>query len=212
MISSMSAVSGTGKLPEGRAGRLCALALALLCALVLWLLAAMLSGALGDLKNAVENREILLEHSQALISSIPRLREQIADAAHTADGSSVLIEEDSDATAQARLQEIVQGLAQADQVDLSSQEPLPLVHRGAFEKLALRVSFTSSWPVFVKFLSSIGNVPSPRLLVDDMQIQAAGSTRLTDEARKGRQVDVSITLVALHGAAAATAPRQQADP
>ncbi|WP_173569009.1 type II secretion system protein GspM [Acetobacter conturbans] len=196
-----SSAFGTGKLPEGRSGKLCALGVAFLGLVLCWLLLSTLIGFLSDLKSSVEDKKILLARTESLVASIPRLQERAEEAARNADGNSVLIEEDSDATAQARLQEIVQGVGQAAEVELSSQEPLPLVRHGAFQRLALRVSFTSSWPLFVKFLNGVSENASPRLLIDDLQIQSAGSTRLVDEASKGRLVDVSLTIVALRNAA-----------
>ena len=195
-----SSVFASGKLPEGRAGRLTALGVTFVGLLLVWFFFSSVLGIFSELKNGVSDKEILLARTQALVASIPRLQERAEEAARNADGNDVLIGEDSEATAQARLQEIVQGVAQPLQVELSSQEPLPLVRRGTFQRLALRVSFSTSWPVFVNFLYGVTGIQSPHLLIDDLQIQSAGNTRLADEASKGRPVDVSITLVALRHA------------
>lgn len=197
-------------LPDGRAGRIWALAAGgtVLLGGVFLLLGYL--GGLTALEDQVADRQIRLARAEALAGGIPHLRERAAAVAQHTDDEDALIAEDSDATAQARLQEVVQSLAEEDGIGLSSQEALPIVRRAGFQRLSLRVSFTCSWFSFVKFLTDIEGASSPRLLSDDLQIGTAAG-RPDEEAKKGKAVDVSLTILALRRAVS-SAGRHEAAP
>ncbi|MBO1359905.1 general secretion pathway protein GspM [Acetobacter sacchari] len=201
-LSSSSSLPGA-RLPVGRAGKLTAIGLAAITLTLLWLLASVVTGLYDNLKDHAEGKRDILFRTRALVASIPRLHEEAIRAAEEGSRGGVLLGEDSDATAQARLQELVEAAGQAAQIQLSSQEPLPLVRQGLFERLAVRVSLTGSWPALVRFLDTVSSTDSPALLVEDLQIQSAGSSRLADEASHGRMIDASVTVVALRSPAAA---------
>ena len=75
-------------------------------------------------------------------------------------------------------------------------EPLPIAHSGTFEHLGVRISLTTSWSALIKLLDTLSASTTPHLLVDDVQVQAAG-TSSADEATQGRTIDVSVTILAL---------------
>lgn len=188
------------KLPEGRPGRLLAIGITVMFAVLMWILVSSLVAFYQDGKSDIENKHLILSRTEALVESIPALRAKYETATQTASGSTLLITETSDETALARLQESVHDAADSVQAVLTSQEPLPVVRSGSFERLGVRISLTTSWPDFVHLLDVLDGSTSPRLLVDDLQLQVAGSARLEEEAMKGRMVDAAVTILALRDA------------
>lgn len=184
-------------LPEGRPGRLLAVGVTLLLLLSAWLLISGLLDLHAREQMAIADRQQMLIRTQALVDSIPSLQERYETASRSAHGDTLLLTESSRETALARLQEIVHDTAHSVQVEPSSMEPLPVVRNGPFEHLGVRLSLTTSWNTLVHLLNTLSENASPRLLIDDLQIQVAGTSSLEDEATKGRMVDASLTILAL---------------
>ncbi|AQS84587.1 MAG: type II secretion system protein GspM [Acetobacter aceti] len=183
-------------LPEGRAGRMLALAITFLLVLIAWFLVSGLLGFHAREQAGIADQKEILAHTQALVDNIPALKERYEQAAHNANGDSPLLVESSRETALARLQEIVHDAARGVQVEPTSMEPLPIGHSGLFEQLGVRISLTTSWGALVRLLDTLSASTTPHLLVDDIQIQAAG-TSSAEEATQGRTIDVSLTILAL---------------
>ncbi|MCH4090561.1 type II secretion system protein GspM [Acetobacter sp.] len=183
-------------LPEGRPGRILALAITVLLVLIAWFLVSGLLGFHAREETSIADQKDILAHTQALVDTIPALKERYEDAAHNARGDSPLLAESSRETALARLQEIVHDAARGVQVEPASMEPLPIAHSGPFEHLGVRISFTTNWNALVKLLDTLSASTTPHLLVDDIQVQAAG-TSAADEATQGRTIDASMTILAL---------------
>lgn len=183
-------------LPEGRPGRLLALAITFLLVLIAWSLVSGLLGFHSREEASIADQKDILAHTQALVDNIPALKERYEQAAHNANGDSPLLAESSRETALARLQEIVHDAARGVQVEPTSMEPLPIVHSGPFEHLGVRISLTTSWSALVRLLDTLSASTTPHLLVDDVQVQAAG-TSSADEATQGRTIDASLTILAL---------------
>ncbi len=195
------------KLPDGREGRLLALGVTFIFVLLAWLLISSLLDLYRDGAATIDSRHLVLEHTEALVDTIPALQAKYEEATHNAPGSALLISETSDETAVARLQESVHDVADSVHVELSSQEPLPIVRSGTFERLGVRISLTAYWPDLIRLLSVFSESTAPRLLADDLQVQVAGSSRIEDEAKKGRMIDATLTIFALRDAPAKHAAR-----
>ncbi|GEL64942.1 type II secretion system protein GspM [Kozakia baliensis] len=187
-------------LPKGRSGLLLAVAITFLMVILAWMLFSSLIGFYETRKENIEDQRQILLRTQTLVTTIPALQEKYEAAKNNAHGSTLLITETSDETALARLQESVHDAADGIQVVLSSQEPLPITRDGSFERLSVRISLTASWADFIHFLDALAQSTSPRLLVNDVQLQVASNSRIEDEAVKGRMIDASLTILALRDA------------
>jgi hypothetical protein len=149
-----------------------ALGLPLLTVGALWLgVAVPLIEWHEDRDAGLARRFELANRMEALVATMPRLREQAAAAASGSDEPAVL-EGDSDSTASASLQERLQVLFLKAGVQLNSVETVPGEEAGAFRRIRLRISFNASWPVLVALLKDL-HVATPVLLVDEVQVQPA---------------------------------------
>ncbi|AQS91279.1 hypothetical protein A0U94_10135 [Gluconobacter albidus] len=207
---SASASPPMSGLPDGRKGRLLALGMTFV------LLVLVASGASLLLKQYAEGQADLAEqqdilaHTQILVDTLPDLEKRARTASLQARGSTLLISETSQETALAHLQQIVHDAALEGQALPTSMEPLPVSRTGAFERLGVRVSLTTSYAVLVRLLDALDHSTAPRLLVDDLRIDVSGNPQAIDETAEGRALDASFTILALRdprSIAASTAPR-----
>jgi hypothetical protein len=136
-------------LPTGRRGRVLALALVLLAGAVLWLGVADPVLALYDARSSeLRQRSALMQRMATIAAELPRLRQQQSGQAAPAAGAAT-IDAGSDALAAAQLQDAVQGLAGEAGASLSSVETLAAEPRGAYHRLALKLSLEASLPTLV---------------------------------------------------------------
>lgn len=157
-------------LPDGRRGQILATALTVMVLLALCLgVAAPLIGWYQAGAETLAQRNALLRHMQALADTLPAL-EHAPAAAKTA--APALLSGATDALAAAAMQSAVQAMAARSGVELTSMETLPAEARGAFRRIALRVSLTASWPVVIELLRAAGQ-GQPGMLVDDVQLRVA---------------------------------------
>jgi general secretion pathway protein M len=166
-------------LPTGRRGRVLALALVLLAAALLWLAVADPVLALYDARSdEFRQRSALMQRMARIAAELPRLRQQAGQAAPAAGAAT--IDAGSDALAAAQLQDAVQGLASDTGASLSSVETLAAEPRGAYRRLALKLSLEASLPTLVDLMARIRQA-EPAMLIDDLQIHTlSGSPQ--DEA------------------------------
>ena len=68
--------------------------------------------------------------------------------------------------------EQVQQMASRAGTSLTSTETIPAETAGGYRRIAIRVAFKAPWPVLVELLQSIEDA-TPRMLVDDLTLQAA---------------------------------------
>lgn len=158
-----------GALPEGRRGRLLALAL------TVTLLAALWAGCVLPLiewhaagADALAQRRALLQRMTALVATLPDLQ-RLSSGDHAP--AAALVEGASDAIAGAALQSMVQRMATTAGAELSSMEMLPAEQTGVYRRIGLRVATTAQWPVLVELLRAIEQ-GAPRMLIDDLQLRA----------------------------------------
>jgi general secretion pathway protein M len=160
--------------PTGRKGRSLALGITLVMAAIIWvLIAEPLLAWHVDLRQAVENRGAVARRMEAVAESLPELRVRSEEAA--ARGSAVALTEGStDALAGAALQARLRDFAARSQLQLNSTETLAAEDAGGIRRIGVRISTIAPWPVLVRLLRELDEA-SPRLLVDDLQLQASVS-------------------------------------
>ncbi|MGI4747391.1 MAG: type II secretion system protein GspM [Janthinobacterium lividum] len=161
-----------GSLPEGRAGRALALAIAAVILLLLWeAVGSPLIGWYQDRTQAMADRRALVAHMETLAADLPALRRAAASGA-TRSGPVALIEGSSDAVAAAALQEKVQQMAAALGATLSSTESLPASQAGAYRRVGVRISVSATFEVMVRLIAAIEQA-SPSMLIDDLQLHGS---------------------------------------
>ncbi|MCQ8239512.1 type II secretion system protein GspM [Rhizosaccharibacter radicis] len=167
-----------GHLPEGRNGRLLALALGAVVVLAVWnaLLLPVIDWY-GARSAGIERQTALLERERSLAARLPALRAQVR---RMADGhaAAVLMGQSSDTLAAASLQERVQTMAGSLGVSLSSTESLPAAPAGPYRRIGMRVSLSARYDALVRLLAAIEKA-EPAMLVDDLQLHGA---RLSPQA------------------------------
>jgi len=158
-------------LPTGRRGQVLAVAIATVALLALWFGVAMpLVGWHAARGEAIERQRALAVRMEALAASLPALRQRAASLA-AGPAPQALLEGASDAVAGAALQEQVQAMAVEAGSPLTSAEALPAEPAGAYRRISLRVALSAPYPVLVHLLAAIADA-TPRMLVDDLQVQA----------------------------------------
>lgn len=155
-------------MPTGRPGTALAIGLLVLLLAAAWLgIAAPLFGIYQDRAVRVGQDRARLAHMQAIVATLPALREA-APAAQT--GAAML--DGTDAIAAATLQGTVQSLATKAGATISSVETMPPVPAGTDRRIGLRVSLSAPWPVLVHLLQALAQA-NPAMQVTDLALHAA---------------------------------------
>jgi general secretion pathway protein M len=166
-----------GDLPEGLRGRILALALSFTVLAALWIgIAAPLTAWYAERAETIDRQTILTRRMAQIAADLPALRAQAA-VTQTAVPVTVL-DGTTDAVAGAALQQRLQQIASGLGATLASTELLSGDPAGAYRRIGIRIAVTSSWAVIVRLLDAIAG-DTPRLLVNDLQIQAMRAS-LTD--------------------------------
>jgi general secretion pathway protein M len=181
-------------LPDGARGRLLVLGLtAALIASVWFACAAPLIGWYGDRAEHLAQRQAVLARMEALAGSWGDL-ERLAAGGHPQ--AATLLDGSSDALAAAALQETVQAMATASGAQFASTETLPAEARGAYRRIALRVTLAAPWPVLIDLLRRV--VTGRRtMLVDDLLFRVAPG----QEYGAAAPVSASMIIVAFRASA-----------
>lgn len=159
------------ELPEGLRGRLLAVALLVTVAAALWAGAYVpLTEWYTSRADDVAQQARLVRRMQQIVADLPELRRRVS-AAPVAAPVAVL-DGASDSVAGAALQQTLQKVGSDAGAQLSSVEVLPGEQLGAYRRIGVRLSVTAHWPVIVRLLDAI-TTGSPRLLVNDLQVQSA---------------------------------------
>lgn len=166
-------VTLAGRLPTGRAGQALAVAGLAVALLLVWeAVASPLLDWYGERADAVARDRALAAHMGARAATLPLLRGEAVHLRHAGPTASALLAGRSDAVAAAALQGLVQDMATGAGTALSSTEALPARRIGAYRRIALRISFNATLPVFVQLLQTLDG-STPRMLVDDLQLHAS---------------------------------------
>jgi len=166
-----------GDLPEGARGKLLAVALLFTVLAAAWLgLVVPLTDWYGERAETVERQTTLIRRMTQIAAGLPSLRAQAAST--QAAAPVTVLDGTTDAVAGAALQQRLQQIASGLGATLTSTELLSGDPAGAYRRIGIRITVNSTWPVIVRLLEAIAG-DTPRLLVNDLQIQAMRAS-LTD--------------------------------
>lgn len=158
-------------LPDGPRGRATALGLGLVALLLLWFgLASPLLDWHAARAEALGRQQLLLTRMEALAESLPEWRRTAEQTAARGPARATLLEGTTDALAAASLQGQMQQLANRAGVSVRSLEILPAEARGAYRRIAIRVSADGQWPALLALLRAIQEA-TPRMLVDGLALR-----------------------------------------
>ena len=162
-----------GDLPEGIRGRVLAVLLLVVVLAAIWAgIAVPLTDWFAERADIIDRQTTLARRMGQLAADLPTLRTratvtQAAAPVAVLDGASDAV---AGAALQQRLQQIGTGLGAA----LSSTEVLAGEPVGAYRRIGVRLAVSARWPVIVRLLEAIA-ANTPRLLVNDLQVQAMRS-------------------------------------
>lgn len=160
-------------LPTGRTGQAAALGLTVAFLAILWFgVGAPLLDWHRERSELLQQRTALADRMEALLAARSALQQQAANVATGGSEEVALLEGDSDATASASLQELLQATVARVGVELSTVETMPGEDVGGYRRIRLRVAFTASWQVLVSLLKDL-DTARPALLIDELQVQPA---------------------------------------
>lgn len=165
------------ELPAGRRGQIVAVGLLLIALGLAWtLVASPLIGWYEVREERLAEQQALLAHMTRLVAELPALRRSAGGGGQANDvPAATLLSGESDAIAGAALQGMVQDMARAAGVTLTSAEALPGEPRGAFRRIGLRIMLSADWPALIDLLKAVESSPM-RLLVDDLQLHSTANT------------------------------------
>lgn len=176
-------------LPEGRFGRLLALALGLMGLLILWaVIVAPLTSVYDQRAARLANETMLADRMAQVAAEAPALRSQVASHRLAPSPPGLLIAGSTDALAAANLQSAVQRLAGDCGVDISSVDNLPSAQVGPLRQVGLHLHMAGDYPALVRLLGALRDA-SPAMLPDDLSIAAQGPG-------EGGRFDIDLTLYA----------------
>jgi general secretion pathway protein M len=127
----------------------------------------------AELVQAVENRSAVARRMEAVAGSLPDLRRRSEEVASRGP-TTALLEGGTDALAGAALQARLRDIATRLQLQFDSAEILSAEEAGGLRRIGVRISTITPWPVLARLLREL-DAASPRLLVDDVQLQASVS-------------------------------------
>lgn len=170
----MPIVAAPDAWPTGPRGRALAMGITLVTVALAWaLIAQPLIAWHAELVQAVENRSAVARRMEAVAGSLPDLRRRSEEVASRGP-TTALLEGGTDALAGAALQARLRDIATRLQLQFDSAEILSAEEAGGLRRIGVRISTITPWPVLARLLREL-DAASPRLLVDDVQLQASVS-------------------------------------
>lgn len=156
-------------LPEGRRGRILALALAFMVVLLIWLVViAPLAGIMAQRSARISLNRDTIARMTHLQDILPHLRQTASRLPGTTPG---LIEGASDSIASASLQDHLARIAGSAGTEIGSSETLPPVTEKGARRIGLHITLLAPYPVLVRFLGAIEQA-SPAMIVDGLHLHA----------------------------------------
>lgn len=191
-----------GDLPEGLRGRILAVAILLTIVTAIWLgIAVPMTDWYADRAETIDRQVTLSRRMAQIAADLPSLRAQVATTQAAAPVS--VLDGTTDAVAGAALQQRLQQIASGLGATLASTELLSGDPAGTYRRIGIRIAVTSTWPVIVRLLEAIAG-DTPRLLVNDLQIQAMRAS-LTDA---DPTLNVTMVVFGFRSGPAQPAPQQ----
>lgn len=180
------------RLPKGLAGQILACSVTFAGLLCFALTGLSLLSLYQNRAAALEEKRIVLSHTEQLVHQIPDLKRRYQERSSSASSTRFLLTGQSDSETAANLVQTVQALAARHQIEIASQETQPPHAIGHFRAIGIRIALTGNWPAFVALLDDLDHA-EPRLLVKDLDIQRARS--VTDATRgHGDAIDATLSI------------------
>lgn len=160
-------------LPDGRRGQILAIALTLVALAMLWLCTAGPLLAWYDARSEqLAQQQQLAQRMQQLVTQIPALRQAVNAAGLQSDNDQILLAGGTDVIAGANLQSALQSMAAQAGTTLDSAALLPAAQAGNLRRISMQVSITTTWPVLIALLETIGTA-RPYMIVDQITLNNA---------------------------------------
>jgi len=164
---------GMSELPEGGRGRLLAVGLLVTVLASAWAgIVAPLTDWYAARAEQVDRQATIARRMAQIGAELPALRARAAGA--DAAVPVPVLEGATDSVAGAALQQRLQQIGTETGASFASTEVLPGEQVGAYRRIGIRLSVSAPWPVVVHLLDAI-TTGTPRLLVNDLQVQSARS-------------------------------------
>jgi general secretion pathway protein M len=187
-------------LPDGVRGQVLAVALLVVALASVW--AGVIDPTVRwfeDRADMLNQRRALLRRMEAIAATLPALR-QDAETKQASDGAPALLPGATDALAAAMLQDRVQSLAQKTGARVTSEEALPAVGAGPYQRISLRIAVAAPYPILADMLREIEGA-TPPLIVDDLHLQPSlavgGGTR---------SIEAGLTIIAFRAGTSGPTP------
>ncbi len=189
-------------LPSGARGQALAIAITLLAVFIGWLgIVAPLLDAYDDRAETLRQQHAIVRRMEALVQTLPALREQAAAAVSSGLQTDAMLPGASDALAAAALQQKLDELAKASDVRIGSQEILPAQAAGAFRAIAVRVTINAPWRSLVALLLALAQAETP-MVADELALRGPIASAHDPDI----PVDASFTVTSYRAAAPTSAP------
>ncbi len=161
-------------LPDGRGGRLLALAITMGLSVLVYLSAVEpLVGLYGAMQDELSDLVLRRAHLRKIAGEVPQLQAAVADAKRSAGESRLWLSDPSDAVAAASLQARLQGLAASDRAEISAVENLPPKVEDAFHRVGVRATLTGDLFALTDLLRAL-TASQPQLFVENLDVRNNG--------------------------------------
>jgi len=160
-------------LPDGRSGKVLALAIAALAIGAFYLVAVAPALAFYD-ANAIklQDRQEMIARFEAAKRDLPALRAEAEKLRRQPGGASMLFASATDAVAAADVQSMLKDLVEAGDGKLASTQTLPAETRGALRRVGVRISFSGDLMLVTGVLVGI-DAARPVLSVGGLELRNA---------------------------------------
>lgn len=163
-------------LPDGRAGRILALAIAgALLALSYLSVVRPLVALHGDMREELSDLALQRARLRKIESELPRLQAAVEDMKRRSGEKTLLLSDPSDAVAAASLQTRLQGFAAGEGAEVSSVESLPPKVQEGFRRVGVRAVITCDLGALTAILRAL-SAARPPLFVENLDIRNNGIT------------------------------------
>jgi general secretion pathway protein M len=168
-------------LPEGRPGKIAAIAILILVILTVYF--AIFSPVLAYYENmaeTLEQRRELLRRYESAVNELPRLRAQQKQRRTGASAAQFLLTGASDAIATAALQANLKDIVESNGAEIASSAMLPSDTAGALRRTGVRVAFSGDLQLVTAVLLEI-EAAHPVLSVENLELHRATGNGNDDE-------------------------------
>ncbi|MBV8536354.1 MAG: hypothetical protein JO128_12215 [Alphaproteobacteria bacterium] len=161
-------------LPDGRAGRSLALAIAVGAAVLVYLSAVdPLIGLYGTMQDELNDLALRRAHLRKVAGEVPRLQAAVAEMKRNAAENGLWLSDPSDAVAAASLQARLQRLAASDRAEISAVENLSPKVEDGFHRVGVRATLSGDLFALTDLLRAL-TTSQPPLFVENLDVRNNG--------------------------------------